>query len=174
MTWFLNIHWNKLNKAGLVSFILKTMTHESVPPGCLCWGSCPVLLQYLQGGRSSLLLSFTAVGHFSLVSSPERDEDEEEDTSGSLFPTSISSSALLSPSVPSQLDGLRFVAAQEELRAQADEVTCSSCTILSWWEGEMGRTRLPGTRDTQPFHISTRRLGAPSAAARDGLQVSAN
>lgn len=60
-------------------------------PGCLCCGSGPVLLQYLQGGRCCLLLIFTEGEVDALVSSWERDEEEEEDgNSGSLVLTSAS------------------------------------------------------------------------------------
>lgn len=60
-------------------------------PGCLCCGSGPVLLQYLQGGRCCLLLIFTEGEVDALVSSWERDEEEEEDgNSGSFVLTSAS------------------------------------------------------------------------------------
>lgn len=64
----------------------------SFSPGCLCCGSGPVLLQYLQGGRCCLLLIFTEGEVDAVVSSWERDEEEEEEdgNSGSLVLTSAS------------------------------------------------------------------------------------
>lgn len=143
---WLTIEWNIFIKV-LLNFELNWGSASFCSPGCLCCGSAPVLLQYLQGGRCPLLTRFSAGWSFNLVSSSQREEEDEE------------APGCLNLSVVSHLWCSEHRGEQELPKWQRWEVEMwSSFTILSWWLAEMVKTRWAWRWNTQVFHICTRTL----------------
>lgn len=148
---WLTIELNILTEV-LLNFELNWGSASFCSPGCLCCGSAPILLQYLQGGRCPLLPRFSGGRSFTLVSTSQSEEEEEGEEAPGWLNLSVVSHPWCSEHRGEQ---------QQRLlpKWQRWEVEMwSSFTILSWWFAEMVKTRWAWRWNTQVFHIRTRTL----------------